>query len=98
MSSTFWFPSMSVAEIVESFTGWGYSLSPEQVARPNTDFIMGVYSACLSRVTGISLETLQDVVEESLSTTDTPVRSLPPPQSESSIYRLVGFVLERSRT
>lgn len=66
---------MSVAEIVDSFTGWGYSLSPEQVARPTSDFILGVYTACLSRVTGITLEILQDASEQPLSSMDNSVRA-----------------------
>ncbi|KAI1790724.1 Nuf2 family-domain-containing protein [Ganoderma leucocontextum] len=72
MSSKFWFPSMSVAEIVDAFTGWGYSVSPEQVARPTSDFVIGVYSACLDQVTGITLDTLQEAIEKSLTSTDTP--------------------------
>ena len=64
---------MSVAEIVDAFTGWGYSVSPEQVARPTSDFVVGVYSACLEQVTGITLDTLQDAIEKSLTSTDNPV-------------------------
>ena len=73
MSREFWFPSMSVAEIVDAFTGWGYSVSPEQVARPTSDFVVGVYSACLEQVTGITLDTLQQSIEKSLASTDNPV-------------------------
>ena len=87
MSSTFWFPSMSVGEIVESFTGWGYSISPEQVARPTSDFVLGVYAACLSRVTGISIEILQDAAEPSLSATDNPVRSSSSQKSSRHLNR-----------
>ncbi|PIL23710.1 hypothetical protein GSI_13459 [Ganoderma sinense ZZ0214-1] len=72
MSSKFWFPSMSVAEIVDAFTGWGYSVSPEQVARPTSDFVVGVYCACLEQVTGITLDTLQEAIDKSLTSTDNP--------------------------
>ncbi len=73
MSSKFWFPSMSVSEIVDAFTGWGYSVSPEQVARPTSDFVVGVYSACLEQVTRITPDTLQAAIETSLTSTENPV-------------------------
>ncbi|EIW60678.1 kinetochore-associated Ndc80 complex subunit NUF2 [Trametes versicolor FP-101664 SS1] len=72
MSSKFWFPSLPVSEVVDAFTGWGYSVSPEQVARPTSDFVLGVYSACLEQLTGITLETLQEPIEQGLTTTETP--------------------------
>ncbi|KAH9925307.1 Nuf2 family-domain-containing protein [Fomitopsis serialis] len=59
MAGQFWFPSMSVPEIVDAFTGWGFSVSNEQVAHPTTDFVISIYSACLEQVTGIALSTLQ---------------------------------------
>ena len=61
-------------QIVDAFTGWGYSVSPEQVARPTSDFVLGVYSACLEQVTGITLDTLQEPIEQSLASTENPVR------------------------
>ncbi|KAI8998922.1 Nuf2 family-domain-containing protein [Trametes punicea] len=72
MSSAFWFPSLPVSEVVDAFTGWGYSVSPEQVARPTSDFVLGVYSACVEQLTGITLETLQEPIEQALATTDNP--------------------------
>lgn len=73
MSSAFWFPSLPVSEVVDAFTGWGYSVSPEQVARPTSDFVLGVYSACVEQLTGITLDTLQEPIEQALATTDNPV-------------------------
>ncbi|KAH9901654.1 Nuf2 family-domain-containing protein [Cubamyces lactineus] len=72
MSSAFWFPSLPVSEVVDAFTGWGYSVSPEQVARPTSDFVLGVYSACVEQLTGITLDTLQEPIEQALATTDNP--------------------------
>ena len=64
----------SLAEIVDAFGGWGYAISPEQVARPTSDFVLGVYSACLEQVTGITLDTLQEAAEQSLASNENPVR------------------------
>ncbi|KAI0822657.1 Nuf2 family-domain-containing protein [Trametes gibbosa] len=72
MSSKFWFPSLPVSEVVDAFTGWGYSVSPEQVARPTSDFVLGVYSACLEQLTGITLDALQEPLEEALATMENP--------------------------
>ena len=53
----------------------GYSISPEQVSRPTSDFVLEVYSACLKQVTGITQESLQEAIEQSLATTENAVRS-----------------------
>ena len=66
MAGQFWFPSMSVPEIVDAFTGWGFSVSNEQVAHPTTDFVMSIYCACLEQVTGITPSTLQPCVDSAL--------------------------------
>ncbi|KAI0736553.1 Nuf2 family-domain-containing protein [Fomitopsis betulina] len=70
MSGQFWFPSMSVPEIVDAFTGWGFSVSNEQVAHPNTDFVMNIYCACLEQVTGLTASTLQPCVDSALDTVE----------------------------
>ncbi|KAL6309187.1 Nuf2 family-domain-containing protein [Sparassis latifolia] len=72
MAGQFWFPSMSVPEIVDAFAGWGIAVSNEQVARPSSEFVMTIYSACLEQVTGITQESLQSSVEAALATTETP--------------------------
>ncbi|EPT01833.1 hypothetical protein FOMPIDRAFT_1029606 [Fomitopsis schrenkii] len=66
MAGQFWFPSMSVPEIVDAFTGWGFSVSSEQVAHPTTDFVISIYCACLEQVTGITASTLQPCVDAAL--------------------------------
>ncbi|TFK82014.1 hypothetical protein K466DRAFT_317481 [Polyporus arcularius HHB13444] len=68
----FWFPSMKPSEIVEAFANWGYSISPEQVARPTSEFVMGLYSACLEQVTGITLDSLQEAADQALVNTESP--------------------------
>ncbi|KAH8108199.1 Nuf2 family-domain-containing protein [Cristinia sonorae] len=72
MAGQYWFPSMSVTEIVDAFSGWGISVSHEQVLRPTADFVLGIYSACLQQVTNISHESLQEPVQIALATLDSP--------------------------
>ncbi|KAF9810824.1 hypothetical protein IEO21_06772 [Rhodonia placenta] len=72
MPGQFWFPSMSVPEIVDAFTGWGYSITNEQVAKPTPDFVLGIYTACMEQVTGITQEALQRPVEAALATVENP--------------------------
>lgn len=67
MSGGFWYPVMSVAEIIDAFSGWGYSITPEQVARPSPDFVLKIYSTCLEQVTGITDEDLQKPLGGSLA-------------------------------
>ena len=74
MAGQFWFPSMSVPEIVDAFTGWGFSVSNEQVAHPTTDFVISIYSACLEQVTGIALSTLQTPLDTVLDEVENKVR------------------------
>ncbi|THH26364.1 hypothetical protein EUX98_g7826 [Antrodiella citrinella] len=72
MSGQYWFPSMSVGEIVDAFSGWGISVSHEQVLRPSADFVLGIYSACLQQVTSITQESLSEPVQAALATLDSP--------------------------
>ena len=65
---------MSVPEIVDAFTGWGFSISNEQVAHPTTDFVMCIYCACLEQVTGITPSTLQPCVDSALELAQIKVR------------------------
>ncbi|KZT66833.1 hypothetical protein DAEQUDRAFT_739729 [Daedalea quercina L-15889] len=70
MAGQFWFPSMSVPEIVDAFTGWGFSVSNEQVAHPTTEFVTSIYSACLEQVTGITLASLQPPLDAALESVE----------------------------
>ena len=73
MAGQFSFPSMSVPEIVDAFTGWGFSISNEQVAHPTTDFVMCIYCACLEQVTGITPSILQPCVDSALESAENKV-------------------------
>lgn len=64
---------MSVTEIVDAFSGWGISVSHEQVLKPSADFVLGIYSACLRQVTSITPDSLQEPVEAALATLESPV-------------------------
>ncbi|KAI0928183.1 hypothetical protein AcW1_005507 [Taiwanofungus camphoratus] len=68
MAGQFWFPVMSVPEIVDAFSGWGYAISSEQVVRPSPEFVLGIYSACMEQVTGITQESLQQPLDAALAT------------------------------
>ncbi|OSD02761.1 hypothetical protein PYCCODRAFT_1458867 [Trametes coccinea BRFM310] len=90
MSSAFWFPSLPISEVVDAFTGWGYSVSPEQVARPTSDFVLGVYCACVEQLTGITLDTLQEPLEQALATTENPDM-----YSQALAHNLLLFHIQR---
>ncbi|GLB35199.1 putative nuf2 family protein [Lyophyllum shimeji] len=61
------FPQMSVGDIANALSGWGLSVSSEQLARPSADFVEGVYCACLQQVTDINVDALRDPVQNALS-------------------------------
>lgn len=67
MSSKGIFPSLSVSDAVASLTGWGLSVSPEQIARPTQDFVEGLYCACLFQVTEIKHESLLEPVQTTVA-------------------------------
>ncbi|KAK7045609.1 kinetochore-associated Ndc80 complex subunit nuf2 [Paramarasmius palmivorus] len=61
------YPSLSIPDIINALSGWGLSISEEQLLRPTPDFVEGVYCACLQQVTDITSESLMDSVQDSLS-------------------------------
>ncbi|KAK0502953.1 Nuf2 family-domain-containing protein [Armillaria luteobubalina] len=61
------FPLMDVAEIIESLSAWGFTISIEQINHPSVDLVETIAYACLAEVTGISRETLEEAVQESLA-------------------------------
>lgn len=67
MSGQYWFPNMPIPEIMTALSEWGLSVSTEQLVRPSSDFVMGVYSACLEQVTGLSSDALQESIQSVLA-------------------------------
>ncbi|KAI0798117.1 Nuf2 family-domain-containing protein [Abortiporus biennis] len=63
---------MSVSEVVEALTSWGYSVSPEQITRPAPEFVLEVYAACLGQVCSITTDALQAPLQNALANIDSP--------------------------
>ncbi|KZT29875.1 hypothetical protein NEOLEDRAFT_1238609 [Neolentinus lepideus HHB14362 ss-1] len=63
----FWYPSMSIREIIEALDAWNLSVSHEQLMKPSSDFVMTVYTACVQQVTGITQETLMAPANRSIA-------------------------------
>ncbi|KAH9951445.1 Nuf2 family-domain-containing protein [Amylocystis lapponica] len=91
MAGQFWFPSMSVPEIVDAFSGWGFAISDEQVARPTPDFVLGIYSACLEQVTGITQDALQPAIDAALASIGSQDMYAPALSQNLLLYHLERF-------
>ena len=72
MSGQYWFPNMPIPEIMTALSEWGLSVSNEQLARPSSDFVTGVYTACLEQVTAITPDVLHESVQNALAALDDP--------------------------
>ncbi|KAF8436921.1 Nuf2 family-domain-containing protein [Boletus edulis BED1] len=72
MSGQYWFPNMPIPEIMTALSEWGLSVSNEQLARPSSDFVTGVYSACLEQITAITPDVLHEPVQNALAALDDP--------------------------
>lgn len=72
MSGQYWFPDMTIPEIMTMLSEWGLSVSTEQLLRPSSDFVTGVYSACLEQATSISADVLHEPVQTSLAGSEDP--------------------------
>ncbi|EIN07643.1 hypothetical protein PUNSTDRAFT_135161 [Punctularia strigosozonata HHB-11173 SS5] len=68
----FWFPPLPNSEILDALSGWGLSISNEQLVKPTSDFVLGVYSFCLRHVTGLGSDELHDCIQKGLSIHDDP--------------------------
>lgn len=72
MAGQYWFPSMSIPEIMAALSGWGLSVSHEQLVKPSPDFVAGIYNACLEQVTDLNHQTLQEPVQTALNSLEDP--------------------------
>ncbi|KIL00637.1 hypothetical protein PAXRUDRAFT_129394 [Paxillus rubicundulus Ve08.2h10] len=72
MSGQYWFPNMPIPEIMSALSEWGLSVSNEQLLRPSSDFVTGVYAACLEQVTSISPSVLHESVQNAIASLDDP--------------------------
>ncbi|KAG1904029.1 Nuf2 family-domain-containing protein [Suillus fuscotomentosus] len=70
MSGQYWFPNMPIPEIMTALSEWGLSVSNEQLVRPSSDFVTGVYNACLEQVTSISPNVLHKPTQRALASLD----------------------------
>ncbi|KAF9001985.1 Nuf2 family-domain-containing protein [Cyathus striatus] len=61
------FPQMPIPDIITTLADWGLSVSQEQLVRPTSDFVEGIYCACLQQITGLSSEMLRDPLEDVIS-------------------------------
>lgn len=65
------FPRMDTGEIIAALEGWGFPVTQQQLAHPNSDFVESVYFACLQQVTELNQETLRQPVQEVLDAAQT---------------------------
>ncbi|KAG0706409.1 Nuf2 family-domain-containing protein [Suillus ampliporus] len=70
MSGQYWFPNMPIPEIMTALSEWGLNVSNEQLVRPSSDFVVGVYNACLEQVTSISPNVLHKPTQRALASLD----------------------------
>lgn len=61
------FPQMSISDIINALAGWGISVSPEQLKSPTSEFVEGVYCACLQHVTDLNHDSLREPVQNALN-------------------------------
>ncbi|KAG6861878.1 hypothetical protein C0995_010584 [Termitomyces sp. Mi166 len=96
------FPQMSIPDITAALAGWGLSVSQEQLLRPTSDFVEGVYHACLQQVTDIGQDSLRDPVQNTLSASpieekaarveDFNAKDLVSPERERTLILLSAFI------
>lgn len=71
MSQQYWFPTMHNADIVAALDDWGLQSTIEQLVRPTPDFVYGIYTACLAKVTGITPESLREPSQNAVDAVQT---------------------------
>ncbi|KDQ60560.1 hypothetical protein JAAARDRAFT_553066 [Jaapia argillacea MUCL 33604] len=70
MKEQFWFPTMSIPEIIGALSGWGLAVSHEQITKPSPEFVFTIYTSCLQQVTSITEDTLSEAIQTALATLD----------------------------
>ncbi|TFY65685.1 hypothetical protein EVG20_g5406 [Dentipellis fragilis] len=66
----YWYPSMEFPEIIFSLKSWGLEVTSQQLAKPNPDFVMKVYTSCVQQVTGVAREDLDELLEAAIASLD----------------------------
>lgn len=61
------FPNMNIQDIITALSGWGLPVRAEQLTHPTTEFVEGVYCACLQQVTGLTFESLREPAASSVA-------------------------------
>jgi len=82
------FPQMSTPDIINALAGWGISVSPEQLRNPTSDFVEGVYCACLEQVTGLGYDTLREPAQNTIDNSQAEDKVWDP--FHLSSYRLIS--------
>ncbi|KAF8906040.1 Nuf2 family-domain-containing protein [Gymnopilus junonius] len=87
------FPHMPIPDIINALAGWGISVSPEQLKNPTSEFVEGVYCACLQQVTDLSHDALRDPVQNALNASQADDKDLYASALTSNIllYHLTRF-------
>ncbi|KIK35132.1 hypothetical protein CY34DRAFT_812406 [Suillus luteus UH-Slu-Lm8-n1] len=63
----YWFLNMPIPEIMTALSQWGLNVSNEQLVRPSSDFVIGMYNTCLEQVTSISPNVLYKPTQRALA-------------------------------
>lgn len=67
----FQYPQLSYDDVIEALEGcWGLQVSRAQIQKPSPELVHSLYSFFLERLTGITLDTLQEPTQAALSMTD----------------------------
>jgi kinetochore protein Nuf2 len=72
MGGQYWFPSMTIPEIMNALSDWQLSASHEQLVRPSPDFVTAIYFACLDQVTDLNHHSLHDPAHDALNSLEDP--------------------------
>jgi len=72
MGGQYWFPSMSIPEIMGALSDWRLSVSREQLVKPSPDFVSTIYNACLDQVTDLNHRSLHEPSQNALNALDDP--------------------------